>query len=86
MIDEKLTDEVMKQLMEIADTVVDEMLKPIVDFDNPEKLMGKKYDEWTPQDLQRAATVYQSQPDKLNDFISKKEITKLYELEQEVGG
>ena len=85
MIDEKLTDEIMAEWFDIVDEVVDEMMKPLVDLDNPEKIMGKKYDDWTEQDLQRAATVYQSQPDILNKFIAKKEIPKLYELEKEVG-
>lgn len=86
MIDEKLTNEIMKEWLEIADEVIDEMVKPILDLGNPEKVIGKKYDEWNEQDLQRAAIAYQSQPEKLDSFIAKKEITKLYELEKKVGG
>lgn len=86
MIDEKMTDEIMKDLLALADESIVEMIKPILDLASPEKVIGKKYDQWTPQDLQRASMAYQLEPDILNKFIAKKEITKLYELEEKVGG
>jgi hypothetical protein len=62
-----------------------DFIQPIIDeIKNPEKVIGKKYETWTPQDLQLLSTVYQTMPHILNDFIAKREYDNLIALQTEV--
>lgn len=75
-------DEVIKLKMEIADEYVDEVIDAIGDIGSPEKLIGKKYEDWTPQDLQRVANVYGPGDDSpLGKLIFNKEYEKVRQLE-----
>ena len=61
-----------------------EFVEPLGDIGNPEKLINKKYEQWTPEDLQRLGQIYGAEPNPLSRLIATKEITKLEALEAEV--
>ena len=68
--------------MKALDVVLDELVEPIGDIGNPEKVLGKPYESWTPQDLQLMTQVYGTQePSPLSDLIFKKEYKRVRELE-----
>ena len=78
-------DRVVKLNMQAIDLYEQEVIKPIMDeIKNPEKLIGKKYEEWTPFDRQMVTQIYQQIPQVLENFIAKKEYEQLVELTQEV--
>ena len=66
--------------MDAMNEVIEEDIEPLLDFGNPEKVIGKPYDDWSRQELQRASQIYGH---KLEDFIAKKSIALLEELEAE---
>ena len=80
----ELVDEVIEEKLAAADAFIEDFIDPIGDIGSPAKVIDKPYDEWTPQDLQRLAQIYQQDPDTLSKYIASKEISKLYDLEQEV--
>ncbi len=75
--------ELIKFDLEVMDEFIKEEIEPIADVGNPEKLLNKKYEEWTPQDLQNLSIVYgQKEPNRLSNFIFDKEYQKVKELEE----
>ena len=77
--------ELIKFDLEILDEVIKEDADALADIGNPEKLIGKKYEDWTLQDKQMLGTVYGTQePNTLSEFIFKKEYKAVLEIEEEV--
>jgi len=69
----------------------DEYVAPLERFGSPEKLLGKPYELWTPQDIQMLGQVYGSGNDTpLARLIAKKEWEKTKageaELKALIGG
>jgi hypothetical protein len=54
----KAVDEVIQAQLEVIDEYIKDVVDKIGDIGSPEKLIGKKYEDWTPEDLQRMAGVY----------------------------
>ena len=59
-------------------------IQPMGDFGNPEALIKKPYEMWTPQDLALLGQIYGPEPNHLSKFIAGKEIDKMYAAEAEV--
>lgn len=79
----QMIDEVVKMKMDIVDEYIDEVVDAIGDIGSPEKLIGKKYETWTPQDLQLLAGVYGPGDDTpLGRLIFDREYNKVKELEK----
>lgn len=79
-------DEVIKLKMEVADEYIKDIIESIGDVGNPEKLIGKKYEDWTPVDLQRLTNVYGTGDDTpLAKLIFNKSLKEVQDLEREVG-
>jgi len=76
--------EAMKELIEfdiaIMDEFISEEIELLEDIGNPEKLIGKKYEDWTPQDLQMLTQVY-GDDSALTNLIFKREYETVRELE-----
>lgn len=71
-----------KLKMQAIDLLIERMIAPISDIGNPEKLIGKKYEEWLPEDLQRLATIYGTvEPNPLSDLIFRKKYKEVQTLE-----
>ncbi len=76
-------DEIIKLKMDIADEYIEDVIDAIGDVGSPEKLIGKKYEEFTPQDLQLLAGIYGDSPDSpLTKLIFNKEYEKVKALEE----
>ncbi len=78
-------DSILKDVIDLKVSVVNEFVD---DFDdmlgtvgNPEKLINKPYDSWTPQDTQMLSQIYGAE---LNKFIANKAIKRMQELEKGV--
>jgi len=66
--------------------MLDEIIKTEIEPLLPkgiEKTLGKKYEEWTPEDFQLGQAIFGN---KLEDFIAKKEVPAMYEAEKEALG
>lgn len=78
-----LVDAEVKKVKEEADAYIEKYIEPIADIGNPEKIIGRKYEQWTPQDIQTLTQVYVYDIKPLEDFIAKKEIDKLWASEEQ---
>ncbi len=56
----------LKADLEILDALVEKEIKPIADLGNPEKLIGKKFEEWTPEDMALLTQIYPNNNDPSN--------------------
>ncbi len=71
--------------MKAVDRLVEELVEPLADIGNPEKLIGKPYENWTPSDLQLMIKIYGTQePNPLSDMIFRKTYDKVKTLEEEL--
>lgn len=71
--------------LQALDKLIKDMIKPLGDIGNPEKVLGKPYEQWTPEDFQTATSIYgTAEPSVLSEFIFKQELKKVEELEAEV--
>jgi len=80
----KMVDDVVELKMKAVDKYIEEIIEPLGEIGNPEKLIGKPYEQWTPLDLQMLGQIYGPEPNELSKLIFKKEYAKLIELEKEV--
>jgi Txe/YoeB family toxin of Txe-Axe toxin-antitoxin module len=65
---------------EQVDEFIKENIKPIADVGSPEKLIGKKYEEWTDFDKR---LLYQVYGERLDKFIFDKELDIVNSLREE---
>jgi len=80
----KTRDKVIDLKLRVMDKLIEDMIEPIADVGNPEKLIGKPYEQWTPQDLTLLTQIYGAEePNPLSDLIFKKEYDSLKKLEEE---
>jgi len=76
-------DEVIVEDLRALDEVIKEDIEALADIGSPEKLIGKKYNEWTPQDKQMLASVYGVDNESaLGKLIFRREYEKVLELEK----
>lgn len=82
-------DKVVALKMRAIDLFIEQYIEPLADVGNPEKLIGKPYEEWTPQDLTMLIQIYgQQEPNPLSNLIFNREYDKVkaMEAEEEGGG
>ena len=77
----KVMDEVITLTLQAMDEVIEEVIEPIADIGSLEKLIGKKYEEWTDLDKNM---MHQVDPKAFDDLVFRKEYPKLIMLEKEV--
>ncbi len=80
----KAADEIIKLKMQAADDFIEEYIEPLSKVGDPESLLGKKYEDWTPQDLSLLQNVYVGEDTPLTRLIFRKSYTEVQELEREV--
>ena len=51
-------DEVVAEGLEAIDAIIAEEVDPIADIGSPEKVLGKKVEDWTPFDIELLGMVY----------------------------
>ena len=74
--------EVVELKVRVVDEFIDEVVEPLGDLGNPEKLIGKKYEQWTPADIQILGQLYGAEPNALSDLIFKKSYEEVKALEE----
>jgi len=80
----RAVDKMTKIKMRALDIILAEMIQPIEDVGNPEKLLGKTYDQWTGEDFQLMIKIYgQGDDTPLSNLVFRKEYEKVKELEAE---
>lgn len=82
----KLVEETIGEVLPIVDEAVEEIVKKLTDFGNPEKLLKMPYEAWKndPNILQRLAQIYGAGNDSaLARFIFKKEWIDYERLKQQ---
>ncbi len=78
-------DEVVALKMRAVDEYIKEIIEPLGQVGSPETLIGKKYEEWTPVDLQLLSQVYgQGDDTPVAKLIAKKNIERVENLEKQV--
>ena len=77
--------EMIEEDLAILDELVEEEIKPLADLGDPEKLIGKKFEEWTPEDLQLLIQAYGNNP-QLEDFLFERGHKDMKEAEEAEDG
>jgi hypothetical protein len=71
--------------LKALDVIMAEIIEPLRSLGSPDKVIGKPYDQWTPQDLGWLKRIYgTAEPNALSNFIFRKEVEKVRRLEQEI--
>ena len=78
----KAIDRVIELKLKAADIFIKEMVEVLGDIGTPEQVVGKKYADWTMEDMAILQTVFP--PEELNAFIAKRAIAQVKKLEEEV--
>ena len=79
-----IIDETLVLLLDVADEYLEEITEQFEAVGSPEKLIGKKYEDWSPQDLQMLIQVYGTkEPNPLSNLIFKKKYAEVLALEKE---
>jgi hypothetical protein len=79
-------DRVVEIKLKAVDRWIDEVIDELEKFGNPEKLLGKPYEAWTPQDLQVLGQIYGDGNDTpLAKLIFKKHYEVVTDLEKQLG-
>jgi hypothetical protein len=76
----KAVDELVQEDLEVLDEVIQEDIEVLQIVANPEKLIGKPYELWTPQDMQMLVQIY-GDSDKIQKLIFNKEYEHYKEME-----
>ena len=80
----RVMDKVVDLHMKVLDKLMEELIEPIADVGNPEQLIGKPYETWTPQELQQLIQIYGTrEPNPLSDLVFKKTYERVKEMEEE---
>jgi uncharacterized protein YecA (UPF0149 family) len=81
----EMVNDIVKLKLEAADEYIDTVIKSIGQVGSPESLIGKKYEEWTPQDLQLLINVYgQGDESPLGKLIARKTIERVEDMEKQL--
>ena len=80
----KVVDEVVALMIDVADDYLSEMEEQLEVTRSPEKLLGKRYEEFTSQDFSILSQIYgEEEPNPLSNLIFTREYEKLKILEAE---
>ena len=78
-------EQVIQEDIKAIDAVIQEDIEPLAKVGNPETLINKKYENWTPQDFQTLTNIYgQGDDTPLARLIFNKSYEELKTLESEV--
>ena len=81
---DRAIDELVRVKETAIDKLINDLIKPLEVKANPEDLIGKPFEQWTPQDLELLKKVYgDKEPNVLSNFVFKKTYERVKALEQE---
>lgn len=70
--------------LKAVDRIIKELIEPLADVGNPEKLIGKKYEDWTEDDLNMLSKIYgTNEPNLLSNLIFRKTYEEVKQMEEE---
>ena len=70
--------------LQAIDRLVGEMIEPLENVGSPEKLIGKRFEQWTPEDLALLTKIYGTkEPNLLSNLIFRKTYERVKAMEQE---
>ena len=75
-------EEVIELKLKVADMFIEEIIDPLGDLGNPETVIGKPYEQWTPADMQILGQLYGPEPNALSDLIFQKSYKEVLALEE----
>ena len=76
--------EIVELKLKVVDEFIEDVIEPLGEIGNPEKLIGKPYEQWTPQELQALGQIYGNEPNALSELIFRKSYEEVKKLEKEV--
>ena len=76
--------EIIDLKLSVLDEFIEDVIEPLGEIGNPEKLIGKPYEQWTLYDLQILGQIYGPEPNALSELIFKKAYEEVKTLEKEV--
>ena len=80
----KAMDEVVTLKMQAMDRIINELVEPLADVGNPEELIKKPYEQWTPEDLTMLIKIYgRQEPNPLSNIIFRKTYERVKQMEEE---
>jgi len=80
----KAIDKATEVKLQAVDKLVKELIEPLEKIGNPEDVLGKPYEQWSPQDLNMMITLYgNSDNSPLSNLIFRKTYKQVKELEAE---
>jgi len=78
-----LLDEIIKEEIDILEEIIKEEIEPLADFGSPEKVLGKKYEEWNREDFKKARAIFRNDEDATN-WLVKKQVDRVKAKEESV--
>lgn len=80
----ELIDETVALLLDVADEYLSEITAQLENVGSPEAVMGKPYEQFTPQDFKILTQIYgEGEPNPLSNLIFRKKYKEVLELEAE---
>ncbi len=77
----KAIEDVIDVKLKAVDEFIDRIVEPLASVGNPEKLIGKPYEQWTDVDRMTLYKIYGAE---LESYIFRKEMKAIDELKREV--
>ena len=79
-------EELISEAMPIVDQFIEEVVDELANVGSPEKVLDKKYEDWTPEDFQKAQFIFgEKLVDPVHGIIPRKEVDSLLRDEAEEG-
>lgn len=78
---QKIVKSEVDKVVKVYEKFKKEEIDPIAKIGNPEKIINKPYEQWTPQDKQMLQQVYVYSPEVLIEFIAKKEVDSVWKMQ-----
>ena len=75
-------EEVINLKLSVVEEFIEDVIEPLGEIGNPEKLIGKPYEQWTLYDLQILGQIYGPEPNALSELIFKKSKEEIKALEE----
>ena len=80
----KLVERAISVKLKAIDHLLDTMIEPLAKVGAPEDLIGKPYEQWTPEDLQLLTSIYGTADNTpLSNLVFKKTYKRILDLEAE---
>jgi len=73
--------EEVEKMLDVLDEIIKTEIEPLMEHRIPSKVIGKPFEEWSAEDLQKAAIIFGQAH--MEEYIGNKKVKELKELEAE---